>query len=31
MMTLARPSRSVLLAGNEANAPSALEMMTIHT
>ncbi len=31
MMTLARPSLSVLLAGSDANAPSRFEMMTIHT
>ncbi len=31
MMTLARPSLSVLLAGREAKAPMRLEMMTIHT
>ncbi len=31
MMTLARPSLSVLLAGSEAKAPIRLEMITIHT
>ena len=31
MMTLARPNRSVSLAGRDANAPMRLEMMTIHT